>query len=99
MSNSQLKSIVERIEKLEEEKAAIAEDIKEVYAESKGNGFEPRIIKQIIAMRRQDATRRREEQEMLALYMSELGMLADTPLGRAAVARDLPAAVDSEDGF
>jgi len=99
MSNSQLKSIVERIEKLEEEKSAIAEDIKGVYAESKGNGFEPKIIKQIVAMRRKDATKRREEQEMLAIYMTELGMLADTPLGRAAVARDLPAAVDDEDGF
>jgi len=99
MSNSQLKSIVERIEKLEEEKAAIAEDIKEVYSEAKTTGFDPRIIKQIVAMRKKDAHKRREEQELLATYMAELGMLADTPLGRAAVARDLPAAADQEDGF
>jgi len=102
MSNSQLKSIIERIERLELEKTALAEDIKEVYSEAKGTGFDPKIIKQIVAMRKKDAHKRREEQELLATYMAELGMLADTPLGRAAVARDLPAAKDEaqqEDGF
>ena len=85
--NSQLTSIVARIEKLEDEKAVIAEDIKEVYAEAKGNGFDVKILKKIIAMRKQDADKRREEQAVIAVYMQELGMLADTPLGQAALER------------
>ncbi len=85
--NSQLTSIVARIEKLEDEKAVIAEDIKEVYAEAKGNGFDVKILRKIIAMRKQDAEKRREEQAVLAVYMQELGMLADTPLGQAALER------------
>ena len=87
MTNSQLKSIVERIEKLEDERAVLAEDIKEVYAEAKGNGFDVKILKKIIAMRKQDADKRREEQAVIAVYMQELGMLADTPLGQAALER------------
>jgi len=85
--NNQLASIVQRIEKLEDEKAAIAEDIKEIYAEAKGNGFDPKILRKIVALRKQDADKRREEQAVLAVYMAELGMLADTPLGQAAIER------------
>jgi uncharacterized protein (UPF0335 family) len=85
MTNNQIKALVERIEKLEEEKAAIAEDIKEVYAEAKGNGFDPKIIKKVIALRKQDAQKRAEEQAVLATYMDALGMLATTPLGAAAI--------------
>lgn len=85
--NSQLTSIVARIEKLEDEKAVIAEDIKEVYAEAKGTGFDVKVLRKIIAMRKQDAEKRREEQAVLAVYMQELGMLADTPLGQAALER------------
>jgi uncharacterized protein (UPF0335 family) len=85
MTNNQIKALVERIEKLEEEKIAIAEDIKEVYAEAKGNGFDPKIIKKIIALRKQDATKRAEEQALIATYMDALGMLATTPLGAAAI--------------
>jgi len=85
-NNNQIKAIVERIEKLKEEKAVIAEDIKEVYAEAKGNGFDPKIIKKIIALRKQDAKKRAEEQAILAVYMDALGMLAGTPLGQAAMA-------------
>lgn len=86
-NNSQLASIVERIERLEEEKAGLAEDIKGVYAEAKSNGFDVKILKKIIAMRKQDADKRREEQAVIAVYMQELGMLADTPLGQAALER------------
>lgn len=89
MTNSQLKSIVERIEKLEDERSVLAEDIKEVYAEAKGNGFDVKILRKVVAMRRQDAEKRREEQAVIAIYMQELGMLADTPLGRAAIEREL----------
>lgn len=87
-SNNQLSTIVERIEKLEEEKAAIAADIKDVYAEAKSTGFDPKILKQVIALRKKDGAKRREEQAVLAAYMEALGMLADTPLGRAAAARE-----------
>ena len=87
-SNNQLAAIVERIEKLEDEKAAIAADIKDVYSEAKGSGFDPKILKQVIALRKKDATKRMEEQAVLATYMDALGMLADTPLGRAAVSRE-----------
>jgi len=85
--NNQLVSIVQRIEGLEAEKAGIAEDIKEIYAEAKGNGFDPKILRKIVALRKQDADKRREEQAVLAVYMTELGMLADTPLGQAAIER------------
>ena len=85
--NNQLASIVERIEKLEDEKAMLAEDIKEVYAEAKANGFDTKILRKIVALRKQDADKRREEQAVLAVYMTELGMLADTPLGQAAIER------------
>lgn len=86
-TNNQLQAIVSRIEKLEEEKATIAEDIKEIYAEAKGTGFDPKIIKKIISLRKQDASKRAEEQALLATYMESLGMLADTPLGAAALAK------------
>ncbi len=87
MTNNQLQSIIERIEKLEDEKSIIAEDIKEVYAEAKGNGFDVKILRKIVVLRKQDADKRREEQALLATYMSALGMLADTPLGQAAIER------------
>lgn len=87
-SNNHLKSFVERIEQLESEKAAIAADIKDVLAEAKSTGFDPKIIKKIVAMRKQDADKMREEQALIATYMDALGMLVDTPLGRAAVARE-----------
>jgi len=86
MTNNQLQAIVSRIETLEEEKAKIAEDIKEIYSEAKGNGFDPKIIKKIISLRKQDATKRAEEQALIATYMDALGMLADLPLGQAALA-------------
>lgn len=85
MNNNQLSALVSRIEKLEEEKAAIASDIKDVYAEAKGVGFDPKVIRKIIALRKQDNNKRAEEQALIATYMSALGMLADTPLGQAAL--------------
>ena len=85
--NNQLQSIVERIERLEEEKRTLAEDVKEVYLEAKGTGFDPKIIRKIVSMRRQDSHKRMEEQAMIATYMEALGMLADTPLGLAALQR------------
>lgn len=97
-NNNQLKSIVERIEKLEEEKAAIAADIKDVLSEAKSNGFDTKIIKKILALRKQDAAKRKEEQALLDVYMDALGMLADTPLGKAALDRaSNQSSVDDDD--
>ncbi|SON54299.1 hypothetical protein HDIA_0758 [Hartmannibacter diazotrophicus] len=71
----QLKAFVERIERLEEEKKVIADDIKEVYAEAKGNGFDTKILKKAVALRKKDPAEREEEETILQLYLQALGML------------------------
>jgi len=70
----QLRTIVERIERLDEEKREVAEQIKEVYAEAKGNGFDTKTLRKIVALRKKDPNERSEEEAMLDLYMSALGM-------------------------
>ena len=70
-----LRAFVERIERLEEEKAATANDIKEVYAEAKSNGFDTKALRTIIRMRKQDANERAEQETILETYMQALGML------------------------
>ncbi len=70
----QLKAFIERIERLEEEKASLSGDIREVYAEAKGNGFDTKAMRKIIAMRKKDFAERREEEAILDLYMQALGM-------------------------
>ena len=69
-----LKAFIERIERLEEEKRALAEDIKDVYAEARGVGYDTKIMRKIVALRRQDVHKRREEEEILDLYLANLGM-------------------------
>ncbi|MFI5012574.1 MAG: DUF2312 domain-containing protein [Hyphomicrobiales bacterium] len=69
-----LKSFVERIERLEEEKASIAGDVKEVYAEAKAQGFDTKVLRKVVALRKRDAAERREEEEILDLYLRALGM-------------------------
>ena len=71
-----LKAFVERIERLEEEKASIAGDVKEVYAEAKAQGFDTKILRKVVALRKRDASERREEEEILDLYLQALGMMA-----------------------
>jgi uncharacterized protein (UPF0335 family) len=71
----QLKSFIERIERLEEEKAGIAGDIKEIYAEAKGNGFDTKVLRKIIALRKRDYNERKEEEAILELYLQALGMV------------------------
>lgn len=88
-SKEQLKSIVERIERLEEQKAEVSTDIKEVYSEAKSNGFDTKALRRIIAIRKKDPHQRQEEDAILDTYMHALGMLVDTPLGQAAIERDL----------
>lgn len=74
VSGNRLKSFIERVERLEEEKKVLAEDIREVYAEAKSVGFEPKIMRKIVSMRKANLEKRREEQELLDLYMAALGM-------------------------
>jgi uncharacterized protein (UPF0335 family) len=71
---AQLRAFIERIERLEEEKKALSDDIRDVYAEAKGNGFDARVIRKIVSIRKQDRDKRREEEEILDLYLSALGM-------------------------
>jgi len=74
-AKGQLKAIIERIEKLEEEKKAISDDIKDVYGEAKGNGFDVKALRTIIRLRKQDADERQEQETILETYMQALGML------------------------
>ena len=70
-----LKSFIERIERLEEEKNAIATDIKEVYSEAKSSGFETKIMKEIIKLRKMEAHDREEQEQLLDLYKRAIGMV------------------------
>lgn len=74
VSGQKLKSFIGRIERLEEEKKSLAEDIKDIYSESKGTGFDPKIIRKIVSLRKKSLEARREEQELLDLYTSAIGM-------------------------
>ena len=74
VAGARLKSFIERIERLEEEKAALMEDIKEVYAEAKGTGFDTKTMRKIISLRKMDTEKRRESEELLDLYKSAIGM-------------------------
>ena len=74
VAGDQLKSIIERIERLEEEKAGLAGDIKDVYAEAKANGFDTAVLRKIVAMRKRDHSERQEEEAILELYLQALGM-------------------------
>jgi uncharacterized protein (UPF0335 family) len=82
VSSNQLKSFIERIERLEEEKAATAEHIREVFAEAKGTGFDIKVIRQVLKIRKMETQERLEQEELLDLYLAALGMSA--PLEEAA---------------
>jgi uncharacterized protein (UPF0335 family) len=73
-AKDQLKSLVERIEHLEEEKAALTADIREVYSEAKGQGFDTKIIRQVVRLRKLDRADRQEQEAILDLYLAALGM-------------------------
>lgn len=68
-----LRQLIERVERLEEEKAAMAADIKEIYDEAKSNGFEPKIMRQVIKLRKMDRDDRQEQEAILSLYLEALG--------------------------
>lgn len=75
VSSDQLRSVISRIEKLEEEKSALAADIRDVFAEAKGNGFDVKTIRKILKLRKMDQNERSEEEALLDTYMNALGML------------------------
>ena len=74
VAQDQIRAFVERIERMEEEKRAIADDIKEIYAEAKGNGFDTKVLRQVVRIRKQDHAERLEQEALLELYMTALGM-------------------------
>lgn len=74
VAQDQLRAFIERIERLEEEKAAISEDIKEIYAEAKGNGFDTKVLRKIVTIRKQDHNERMEQEALIELYLTALGM-------------------------
>jgi uncharacterized protein (UPF0335 family) len=72
-AQTQLKTIIERIERLEEDKAGVMADLKEVYAEAKGNGFDTKTLRKVVRLRKQDRAKRMEEEALLDLYLSAIG--------------------------
>lgn len=73
ISAGHLKAFIERIERLEEEKRALAGDVKEVYAEAKANGYEPKIMRKVISLRRMDRNDRKEQEALIETYLAALG--------------------------
>lgn len=83
VAREQLRTVVERIERLEEEKKAIADDIRDVYAEAKANGFDTKVLRQVVRIRKQDLSERQEQEAVRDLYLQALGMLPDFEPGDA----------------
>ena len=81
----QLRLFIERIERLEEEKKGIADDIRDVFAEAKGQGFDTKVMRQVIRLRKKDAAERQEEEALLDLYMHALGMAPGDSGGEEAM--------------
>ena len=77
VAKEQLKSVIERIERLEEEKQAIADDIKDVFAEAKANGFDVKVLREILKIRKLDLSEQQEQEAVRDLYMQALGMLPE----------------------
>ncbi len=84
----QLRQFIEQIERLEEEKAGIAADIRDKYAEAKAQGFDVKIMRQVVKIRKTSKAERDEAQAILETYLHAIGDLAYLPLGQAAVARE-----------
>lgn len=85
MSDPRLKSFIERIERVSEDIKALQADQREIYSEAKGTGFCVKTMRKLIALRKLDAAERKEQEAMLEIYESALGVLKDEPLGQAAV--------------
>ncbi|SRR5688500_2031618 len=93
-AQKQLRQLVEQIERLEEEKKALAGDIRDKYLEAKGVGFDPKALRKIISLRKKSATDRQEEDAILAVYMHALGMIDEVPELPRAASTDLDDAAD-----
>jgi uncharacterized protein (UPF0335 family) len=76
VQGDQLKTIVQRIERLEEEKKTVTEDIKEVYQEAKANGYDSKVLRKVIALRKRDLNERKEEEAIMDLYLQAVGETA-----------------------
>ena len=87
MINDQLKSLIERIERLEDEKREIAEQIRDVFAEAKGEGFDVPTMRELLKLRRMKPHHREEREQLLDTYKAAIGMLDGTPLGEAGASR------------
>ena len=84
----QLRSFIERIERLEEEKKGISDDIRDVFAEAKGNGFDTKVMRQVIRLRKKEPAERQEEEAILDLYLHALGMAPSADLTGAPESRE-----------
>jgi uncharacterized protein (UPF0335 family) len=84
IAGESLKQYIERIERLEEEKKTIAEDVREVFAEAKGNGFDAKIMRKVISLRKMDASERDEQETLIDLYKAALGMTGSADEKEAA---------------
>jgi len=84
IAQGQLRAFVERIERLEEEKAALTADLREVYAEAKSEGFDTKILRRVVRIRKQDTVERQEEEAILDLYLHALGMHPDPDIAQSA---------------
>ena len=80
VARKHLRAYIDRIERLEEEKAALMEDIREIYAEAKGTGFDPKIMRQVVRIRKMEPDQRQEQEYILDTYLSALGMLTNLDL-------------------
>ena len=88
IAGERLRSFIERIERLEEEKAALAADIREIYAEAKGVGFDTKIMRQVLKLRKLDREDRQEQETLLDLYLQALGMIPGSEAGAGADGED-----------
>jgi len=80
VAREQLRAFIERIERLEEEKKSISDDIRDVYAEAKGNGYDAKVMRKVIALRKQEISERQEQEAILDLYKHALGMIPSAPI-------------------
>jgi len=87
-AQAQLRQFIEQIERLEEEKKALADDIRDKFAEAKALGFDVKVMREVLKLRKVSSTEREENRSVLETYLHALGMLADLPLGQAAMERE-----------
>ena len=94
LARDHLRAFIERIERLEEEKATLMEDIREVYAEAKGTGFDPKIMRQVVRIRKMEPDQRQEQEYVLDTYLSALGMLEQSGANDSAAEANPHAAAE-----